>query len=366
MEKIKIGIIGTGVGIRTHLPGFRLCENAEVIAISGSSQNRSKEFAEKNCIPFACKDYKELCDLEELDLVCVTSPNKYHFEMVKYAMSKGKNIICEKPVSDNINEVESLLELTKNYDKIIIIDHQLRFNPYIKKIKELIENDILGKVFLVRLNQQGTGFSNLNAAWNWSFDGKEGGGVRLAMASHFNDLMQFWFNDIRVDRVSGTINPVFKNRINSNGIKTNITASTICTAKIDFQDELCALYTINAGAYSTSRFDIDIYGDKGELSFDLQNKLCIYTIDKKGEKQIVNVDNVFEDELENKVSIFSGSFRYCAPIIVNAIQKKDISMLNEAAKIQDAVYNVKLLDAIRSSSNNGDSILYFSEVNVYV
>ncbi len=58
MKKLKIGIIGTGVGIRTHLKGFRTVENAEVVAIAGSSLARSKEFAEKFEIPVACADYK--------------------------------------------------------------------------------------------------------------------------------------------------------------------------------------------------------------------------------------------------------------------------------------------------------------------
>lgn len=93
MNKIKIGIIGTGVGIRTHLKGFRnFQDEAEIYAIAGSSLERSKEFATQYNIPVACADYKELCNIEDLDLVCITAPNKFHKEMLKYAVSKNKNI----------------------------------------------------------------------------------------------------------------------------------------------------------------------------------------------------------------------------------------------------------------------------------
>ena len=105
MKKVKIGIIGTGVGIRTHLKGFNSIDDCEVIAITGSSLERSIEFANKYNIPIACKDYKDLCDIDDLDLVCVCSPNKYHYEAMKYAIEKGKNVICEKPVSHITSEV---------------------------------------------------------------------------------------------------------------------------------------------------------------------------------------------------------------------------------------------------------------------
>ena len=182
MGKIKIGIIGTGVGIRTHLKGFRnFQDESEVYAISGSSLEKSKRFADEYNIPVACANYKELCDIEELDLVCITAPNKFHKEMLKYAISKNKNIVCEKPMVNTLEEAHEVNKIIKNYDKILIIDHQLRFNPYIIEIKKLINDGTLGKIYNVRLNQQGTGFAKENASWTWSFDDKEYGGVRLAM-----------------------------------------------------------------------------------------------------------------------------------------------------------------------------------------
>lgn len=130
MEKLKVGIIGTGVGIRTHLSGFRLYDDiAEVIAICGSSLERSHEFAQKHNIPIACADYKELCDLAEVDLVCVTTPNRLHLAATKYAISKNKHVICEKPLSDNSDEVTELIDTVQNYSCIAVVDHQLRFNP---------------------------------------------------------------------------------------------------------------------------------------------------------------------------------------------------------------------------------------------
>jgi len=366
MKKIKIGIIGTGVGIRTHLNGFRLFEDAEILAICGSSLSRSREFASKYKIPIACEGYKELCEIPELDLVCITSPNRFHCDSAMYAIAKNKHIICEKPLSDDIQEVNALVKYTENYSKIAVVDHQLRFNPYIKKIKEIIENGDLGNIYSLKLNQQGTGFVNPNAAWNWSFDGNQGGGVRLAMASHFTDLIQYWFGNPKIINVSGYLNPVTKERKDNNGVMREVIASTICTASLTFENELNAMYSINAGSYLGSRFDINIFGTKGELFFSLQDKITLYFSNRVGEKQIVSVDGVYPDEAENKVSIFSGSFRYFAPLIIQSIQTNDFSKIVDAATFKDSQYNVNLLDAIKQSANNAFGIIIGKETNKYV
>ncbi len=362
---VKIGIIGTGVGIRTHLKGFRGVEGCEVIAIVGSRKERSVEFANKYDIPYACADYKEICDRNDIDLICVCSPNKYHYEAVKYAISKGKNVICEKPVSHISEEVNRLALIPQQPNTFVYVDHQLRFNPYMRKIREMIQEDLLGHVYLVRVNQVGTGFSSDHLPWSWSFDGNEGGGVRLAMASHLNDLIQFWFDSRRILSVFGNLNPVFKKRC-IDGQNRIVTGSTLCNAQIQLENELSIMYSINAGGFSSFKFEIDMAGDKGELHFDLVDKLTVYTANRKGEAQKVDVTGVFEDERENKASLFSGSFRYFAPLVVKKLLGEDTPELCDAATLEQAKYNCKILDAIKKSANTGIPVVYSCEENNYV
>ena len=366
MNKVRIGIIGTGVGIRTHYNGFLRCDDAEVVAICGSSLARSEEFAKKYNIPIAYANYRELCDDNNIDLVCITSPNIFHFDAVKYAIERKKHFICEKPVSHITSEVDEMAELTEEYDRIAVVDHQLRYNPYMQKIKEIISQGELGNIYHVRLSQQGTGFAKYDASWTWSFDGKLGGGVRLAMASHFTDLFQFWFGNKQLINVSGYLNPVTKERLDNNGANRQVDASTICSAQLLFENELCVQYYINAGSYKGSRFDVDIFGDKGEVRFSLDNKLKLYKRDNIGEAYSVPVEGVFEDEINNKVSIFSGSFRYFAPKIIHAVKNNDLSSIAISTSFSEAQYNTRLLDAIMNSANSCSGLSFGTEVNSYV
>ena len=364
---IKIGIIGTGVGIRTHLKGFRnFSDKAEVIAIAGSSLERSEEFAKQYEIPIACGDYHQLCDIESLDLVCITAPNRFHKDMLEYAMSKHLNIICEKPIVDSKEDLDHIIQFAKEYDKILIIDHQLRFNPYIMKIKEMIDNGDLGSIYSVRLHQQGMGFANPDAPWSWSFDGNEGGGVRLAMASHFTDLISYWFDERDVIDVVGSMNPITKLRKNAIGVETTVNASTTCDAFIRLKDELTVHYSINAGAYSGSRFDIDVFGDKGEIHFDLQDKLSYYRRVNAGSVEKVEVNNVYDDEKQNKASIFSGSFRYLAPLLIEAVSTGNRTPISIAATPDNYYYCLRILEAIKESANKSTIVSFGKEENQYV
>ena len=65
---------------------------------------------------------------------------------------------------------------------------------------------------------------------------------------------------------------------------------------------------------------------------------------------------MYDDEKENKVSIFSGSFRYFAPKLVNSILKDKFDGIKECATFEDAEYNLKILDALKESANTGLSV----------
>jgi len=351
MNKLGIGIIGTGVGIRTLLPGFRLLKNAEVIAISGSSPERTKQYATQNSIPVACEDYRSLCERKDIDLVCVASPNPFHFEHTLAALECEKNVLCEKPFTLTESDMEVLISKKQMSGKIGLIDHQLRFNPYLVKIRSIINDGIIGKPYFVQIHQQSLSFSDSQTKWSWNFDSKQGGGVKYAMCSHFADLLHYWF-DSNIFNLSASLNPVFKDRKDLNGQSRQVSTSTFCSVSLELEHSISVSLSVTAGAFSTPRFDVKVYGDKGELYFDLDSKLRMYTVLEKGKEKLIDCTDVFQDERENKVSIFAGSFRYFAPKIVKAILNSDWTEIKDASTFEDARYTYNFLDAVGNASNN--------------
>lgn len=348
-----VGIIGTGVGIRTHLKAFKEQDGVYVKGLSGSSYERASFFAAKNNIDVAYKDYVELCNDPEIDLVCVTSPNTLHYEHTSLAIKSGKHVLCEKPLGMNVNDCEKLIEL-QHQDKFYIVNHQLRFNPYIQVIRQLITENKIGKPYYCRIHQQGTAFSNRDMPWCWSFDEQQGGGVRLAMGSHLIDLVGFMYG-FDFAEVDCAMDTVVDERRDSEGMIHPVTGSGYVNINTKHESGLATNLFASAAAFGESKFDISVYGDKGEIQFDLKKKLRISTIESMGGEKDIYVPNVFQDEKDNSVSIFSGSFRYFAPSIYEAFKSANYDHLSDAANFQQSLEVQKVLDASLESYRAGKS-----------
>lgn len=342
---IKVGIIGTGVGIRTHLKGFRMLDGIEVKGISGSSLSRAVEHAKEHSIPVAYPSFRELCDDNEIDLVCVTSPNKFHYEHVIYAIEAGKHVICEKPLAMNSGECEAIVETkAKIPESLGILNHQLRMNPYIRSIRSLVQGGAVGRPYYCRIHQQGTAFANRAMPWSWSFDAGEGGGVRLAMGSHLIDLTGYIFG-FHFAAVNCSMASVVDKRQDAAGNEHFVSGSGFSGIRAHMADGLCADLTATAAAFGRSLFDISIYGDEGEIQFDLVKKLRISDVGEFGCERLIDVDGVFDDERTNKASIFSGSFRYLVPELFNKLANRADSKLYLAADFSQGLAVQRILDA---------------------
>lgn len=353
-NKVGIGIIGTGVGIRTHLPAFRDLQSATIVAISGSSLDRASEFAGRNKISKAV-DYTTLCRLPDVDLVCVTSPNTFHYAHVKAALEGGKHVLCEKPLALSEKENEDLIRLTEKFpNQISLVNHQLRFNPFLMTVKKILDEGQIGRPYFCRIHQQSTGFSNRNAEWCWSFDAQAGGGVRLAMGSHLVDLVHYWFS-ASVASVSACLDPVVTQRRLPDGQITNVDASSFFSSSLELENGLNVHMSATAAALSASGFEFSIFGDEGELHFDLEKKLTGAFQEDNTLAKIPSTFDVSAPEMKNQVSIFSGSFPYFASALTSAILTGDDSKLNAAATFADALKTQKVLDEIRISADRGTS-----------
>ena len=154
---VNIGFIGSGVTIRTYLPAFREHKNLNVLGLTSASYEKAKLIAGESNIPKVYTSYKELIQDPQIDLVCVASPNNFHFEQLKLAIENKKHIFAEKPLANNIKEIQEINKILKTTDfdnnKLSIINHQIRFNPHILKILSFINNKTLGEVYFVKIHQ---------------------------------------------------------------------------------------------------------------------------------------------------------------------------------------------------------------------
>lgn len=86
---------------------------------------------------------------ETLDLLFVSSLPIYHFEMVKEAIKRGIEVVCEKPFTMNRHESKELLSLSERFKSKVMIDFEWRYLPIRQKMKKLIRDDLVGDLLHV-------------------------------------------------------------------------------------------------------------------------------------------------------------------------------------------------------------------------
>jgi predicted dehydrogenase len=165
---IRLGIIGYGywgprIARNFHdLPG---CELSVICDKSTESLRRAKQ---------AFPGVIATCDLEEvlcsprIDAVAVITPVWTHYELTKAALENGKHVFVEKPFTSTAEQAEELIELAERKQRIIMVDHTFLFTGAVKKIRELIDQGVLGKLYYYDSTRVNLGLfqHDVNVLWD--------------------------------------------------------------------------------------------------------------------------------------------------------------------------------------------------------
>ena len=206
MEKIKIGIIGCGgIANGKHMPSYKnLADEAEMVAfcdiIEERAQKANVEYAAGKGKVFT--DYKKLLK-EDLDAVCVCTPNVSHSEITVAALNAGKHVICEKPMAINYEEAKAMLDAKAKSGKILTIGYQNRYRPEVKYLKEEAEKGTFGEIYFARAKAV-----RRRAVPTWGVfldEEKQGGGPLIDIGTHSLDLTLYVMNNYRPNYAVGTV-----------------------------------------------------------------------------------------------------------------------------------------------------------------
>jgi len=136
---------------------------------------------------------------QKLDYIAICSPNYLHLPHMKFALQNGIDVICEKPLVLNTEDLEILKRYEAEYGGKVNSILQLRLHPSILALKDKVQSAPQGKIFDVDLTY-------LTSRGNWylkswkGFDDKSGG-VATNIGVHFYDMLHFIFGDIKKNEV---------------------------------------------------------------------------------------------------------------------------------------------------------------------
>ncbi len=269
-EAVGVGIIGTGFARRTQLPAFVACEGARVVAVASGRRENAEAAAREFGIPFVASDWREVVAREDVHLVSIVTPPSTHAEMTLAALDAGKAVLCEKPMAMNSRETDEMRRRARETGLLAHIDHELRFLPARRAMRETIRRGDIGRVlhakFYYRADWSGSG----RHVWNWWSDAEAGGGLLGAIGSHAVDTLH-WLLSSRVSHVSASLSTHVAEKPDADGSPRRVTTDDEATLLLHFADgdatekatAVVALSAVEAGAPGHR---VEVFGTKGALS----------------------------------------------------------------------------------------------------
>ena len=142
---MNIGILGVGSFGEKHIQVLKNIKEFNLIGFFDPKQIRAKEIEKK----FTISSYQNIAELiTKCDALDIVSNTATHFELLKSGIQNNKHIFIEKPICSDKHEIEKILKLTKNYNKVIQVGHIERYNPVIKS--ELEERKKINSIITQR------------------------------------------------------------------------------------------------------------------------------------------------------------------------------------------------------------------------
>ncbi|MFV0518912.1 MAG: Gfo/Idh/MocA family protein [Lachnospirales bacterium] len=149
MEKIKIGIIGLGMGFdRLHLPALkRLTDKYEIVSICDVDKERLDLYKVELNIEdkLAYSDYNEMLKNKDIEAVLTIVPIEENFETAKAVISTGKHLLAEKPFAKSVESAKILLTLAERQKIKVLVAENFRYHEELKIIKKIIDDKTIGE-----------------------------------------------------------------------------------------------------------------------------------------------------------------------------------------------------------------------------
>jgi len=144
---LKFGVIGYGYWGPNIVRNLRALEGCEVVGVCDQAAGARKRIQAAHPGVTVHSDYRELVKSREVDVIAVITPVWTHHELTKAALENGKHVFVEKPFTSNVAQAEELINLAEKKRLQIMVDHTFLFTGAVRKIKKLLADGTLGKLY---------------------------------------------------------------------------------------------------------------------------------------------------------------------------------------------------------------------------
>jgi len=184
----KVGIVGTGAIFPRHIEAIKSNGDFELKAICDIQptivKNLSKQYSVSGYV-----DYQKMIKDEDLNFIVILTPNALHKEQAIYSLKNGCDVLIEKPVAFKLKDIQEIKKTAKKNSRKAYSVLQVRLNPTVKIVNEVLNKNLLGKIrgfsFIQRWQRPLEYFSG------WRGIPSIGGGILYETGIHYLDILQY-------------------------------------------------------------------------------------------------------------------------------------------------------------------------------
>ena len=204
MTTLKVGVIGTGGIVRTHMPGWADSPHAEVTAAADINQAALQSWGETYGVTNLTTNTAELINNPDIDIIDICVPNNYHAPLAVAALNAGKHVLCEKPLAPTPALVREMMAARDASGKMLMTAQHWRFAASSQALKYEIDQGALGNIYHARSWMLRRGFTPYTAGF--VSKAQSAGGACIDIGVHILDLTLWMMGNPRPLTVSGVTN----------------------------------------------------------------------------------------------------------------------------------------------------------------
>lgn len=245
----NIGIVGFGGMGFWHFENASKIDGVKFIGAYDIASDRQQLIAEKNLRNY--NSYDDMLNDPDINTILVATPNHLHKEMTIRAAKSKKNIICEKPVSLNVEELDEMIRVAEENGVIFTVHQNRRWDKDFVTVKEVLKNNSIGNVYSIQSRLFGVN----GLVHDWHVYKKYGGGMLYDWGVHLIDQI--------LQLVDGKLLEIYAD------LKSIVNAEVDDYFHIDLKFENGISVQIELGTYvlkSAPRWSV--YGDRGTLTIN--------------------------------------------------------------------------------------------------
>ncbi|MEO8662674.1 MAG: Gfo/Idh/MocA family oxidoreductase [Bryobacteraceae bacterium] len=196
---IRVGVIGYGYWGPNVVRNLHNLDTVEVVAICDRSDTSIQRAKRAYPQVRVTTDASDLLQATDIDAIAVVTPVWTHFDLAKKALQNGKHLFLEKPFTSTSTQAETLIELAERNNLTVMVDHTFLFTGAVRKIRQLVEDNTLGKLYYYDSTRVNLGLfqHDVNVIWDLAphdlaivdyLIGQEAEAVVATGAGHLNGM----------------------------------------------------------------------------------------------------------------------------------------------------------------------------------